>query len=939
MEKVEWQERSRRQRHHRHEGASFLGVKKDIILAVLVAVITTFFLSSQWHAPSPYHEHPHAEYQLNAADLEYGLAQCALNQQRPVVDYNLASSRLAASRSSTGKRTILHNATLINGDGTVTHDTVIVIQDGIFTSVSSTSSSSSSLTPPPSPESGDVVVVDLRGRVVTPGLVDMHSHAGVRETPQLWATEDVTEISAPLTPWARAIDGFKPHDAAIPVIASGGVTTSLVLTGAKNPISGEGFVIKMKRADSVLGMLLDAPEAKGSVGVKGKPQRYLKMAMGENQKRQFENVAGGPATRLGESYWFRKAYDTAARVKREQDRWCEAAAASTGGRGLVSREYPRSLEWQTLVDVLRGDLRVNVHGYETEDVLAMFDHADEFGFNITALHHALHADLLIDQIKARDIAVVGFSDIWGDKKELYNVSSYLPARVAESGIPMVLTRDHPAEHGQWLIYEAQIAHHYGLSAEDTVKSIIGHPARLIGLDNRLGFVRPGYDADLVVWDRHLLQVGATPLEVYIDGVSVARASESVWKASESAAFTKEAPPSRSDDIPGNECKSGQSDIVVHGLKVSFIGDDGIRSEEPETGNVTVVVREGRIVCVGGSKCETSAKQAVEDSIPSIDLQDGYMLPGLTIVTRQHGLTEMHQEPSTSDGASAGEEYANPLSSRFGIKFDGIHLGRAYRSGVTRVITPPLTTGFFHGISTLFRSGAKSVLDDGAIVEPSAALHFTIGHDAKSPQTPSITSQISKLRDLLTVDKHLHPIYESAANGEIAVVIHTNNKDVIAHMVALKQETGAHIAIMGGAEAHLIASELAEADVPVIVAPFWGCEPLFWDGRNCLPGPPLTDRLGPQVLIDAGVKVGISNWEDKNNHIRNSIWEAGWVAGPGNRSLALDLVSKNIEDILQLPRSRDFVVYEGDPFNFGARVALIFEEGKVQSCYPSVDELV
>lgn len=194
-----------------------------------------------------------------------------------------------------------------------------------------------------------------------------------------------------------------------------------------------------------------------------------------------------------------------------------------------------------------------------------------------------------------------------------------------------------------------------------------------------------------------------------------------------------------------------------------------------------------------------------------------------------------------------------------------------------------------------------------------------------------------MRELLTVDKYINPVYQSAARGEIPVVVHTNNKDVIAHMVALKKETGAHIVIMGGSEAHLVAAELAEAVVPVIVAPFWGCEPLFWDSRNCLPGPPLTDRLGPQVLIDAGVKVGISNWDDTNNHIRNSIWEASWVAGPGNRSLALDLVSKNIEDILQLPRSRDFVVYEGDPFNFGAKVALIFEEGKVQSCYPDVDE--
>ena len=166
--------------------------------------------------------------------------------------------------------------------------------------------------------------------------------------------------------------------------------------------------------------------------------------------------------------------------------------------------------------------------------------------------------------------------------------------------------------------------------------------------------------------------------------------------------------------------------------------------------------------------------------------------------------------------------------------------------------------------------------------------------------------------------------------------HTNNKDVIAHLIALKRETGAHIVIAGGAEAHLIAPQLAAAQIPIIVAPFWGCEPLFFDGRHCLPGPPLTDMLGPQVLIRHGVKVAISNWDDTNNHVRNSAWEAGWVAGPGNRSLALDLVSRNIEESLMLPRTKDIVVYEGDPFEFGARVAVLFEEARVHSCYPGVD---
>ncbi|CAG9953226.1 unnamed protein product [Clonostachys rosea f. rosea IK726] len=596
----------------------------------------------------------------------------------------------------------------------------IEMQDGIIVSVSTVASLSETVT-----HSSDTTEIDLHGRIVTPGLVDMHSHIGIRETPQLWATEDVTESSSPATPWGRAVDAIKASDQAFPVVASGGVTTSLILTGAKNSISGEGAVLKMKRGESVSDLLVNLTE-------------------------QFQNVPGGPVSRLGESYVYRKAYDNARRVKQSQDMWCEMATTKAG-RVRLATEYPRSLEWQTLVDVLRGDVRVNIHGYETEDILAMFDHSDEFGFNITALHHGLHADSVADEVKRRNIAVVGFTDSWGDKWENYNVSLYFPKRIADHGIPLAFTRDHPALHGQFLIYEAQIAHHFGVDDELALSSVMSVPAHLIGLDNRIGF-------------------------------------------------------------------------------------------------------------------------------------------GLTIATRQHGLAEMALEPSTTDGSSPGDNFHNPPETRFGLTLGGIHLQSAYHAGVTRIVTPPLTTGFFHGISARFRAGATSVLD-GAISEPNVALHFTIGHDAK---------------------------------------------DVIAHMIALKRETGAHIVIMGGAEAHLLATELSEVDIPVIVAPFWGCEPLFWDSRHCLPGPPLTDSLGPQVLIEAGVTVGIGSWDNMNNHIQSSIWEASWLAGPANRSLALDLVTTNVEKALKLSEARDVVVYEGNPFEFGACVALSLEEGIIRSFFPNAD---
>ncbi|CAH0035106.1 unnamed protein product [Clonostachys rhizophaga] len=845
-------------------------IEKNFLLCCTVAALTTYLLvSHNWHGISSKKRTHQGHFTLPPEDLDYGLQQCALNQVRPIVNWDSAATRLAKARS--GPRTILIHATLIDGDEQVSPGCTIEMQDGIIVGLSTVASLAETAN-------------NLHGRIVTPGLVDMHSHIGIRETPQLWATEDVTESSSPVTPWGRAVDAIKASDQAFPVVASGGVTTSLVLTGAKNSISGEGAVLKMKRGDSVSDLLVNLTE------FGGKPQRYLKMAMGENQKRQFQKVPGGPVSRLGESYVYRKAYDNARRVKQSQDMWCEMATAKAG-RARLATEYPRSLEWQTLVDVLRGDVRVNIHGYETEDILAMFDHSDEFGFNIIALHHGLHADSVADEVKRRNVAVVGFTDSWGDKWENYNVSLYFPKRIADHGIPLAFTRDHPALHGQFLIYEAQIAHHFGVDAKLALSSVMSVPANLIGLHNR-----------------HRLRVGASPLQVFIEGQSVVRAASDVWHRSRE--HPTDAPPSRPESETDKSTNNpvGQENLVLTGLTNSFIGVDNKRSQELKGSNMTAIIQKGRVTCVGGEDCANMAEKAAADGVTVVHVDNAFMLPGLTVATRQHGLAEMALEPSTTDGSSPGDNFDNPPETTFGLTLGGIHLQSAYHAGVTRIITPPLTTGFFHGISARFRAGATSVLDDGAISDPNVALHFTIGHDAKG----------------------------RISFSSIPIVVHTNNKDVIAHIIALKRETHAHIVIMGGAEAHLLATELSEVDVPVIVAPFWGCEPLFWDSRHCLPGPPLTDNLGPQVLIEAGVTVGIGSWDNMNNHIQSSIWEASWLAGPANHSLALDLVTTNVEKALKLSEARDVVVYEGIPFEFGARVALSLEEGIIRSFFPSAD---
>lgn len=190
--------------------------------------------------------------------------------------------------------------------------------------------------------------------------------------------------------------------------------------------------------------------------------------------------------------------------------------------------------------------------------------------------------------------------------------------------------------------------------------------------------------------------------------------------------------------------------------------------------------------------------------------------------------------------------------------------------------------------------------------------------------------------LLTEGNATHASYMRAAQGGLPIVIHTGNKDVIASVIDLKRQyPQLQLVIMGGAEASFLAEHLAEADIPVILAP-WMCHPWSWDVRDCLPGPPLTEDTPASKLLDSGVKVALGNWDVRDRYVRNSLWEASWIAGPRNATLAVDLVSRNIQEILGLPETDHFVVYSGNPFEFGASVAVVFEQGEISLCWPDVE---
>jgi imidazolonepropionase-like amidohydrolase len=373
-------------------------------------------------------------------------------------------------------------------------------------------------------------VVDASGKVITPGLIDSHSHMGVYPTPSTEGNSDGNEVNANRTADVWSEHGFWPQDASLPRALAHGITTIQVLPGSANLIGGRASTFKLGAVGQ------GASTSARALRFPGAPQG-LKMACGQNPKRVY-GKNGRPSTRMGNIALQRAAFQDALEYRRKWARYTRdvtdydarieagASAVRDDGRPADPPEPPaRDLGLETLVGVLDGSILVHNHCYRADEMHLMLDVADEFGFTIRSFHHAVEAYKLADRLAEKGVSVSTWVDWWGFKMESLDAIRANVAILEAAGARAIVHSDSESEVRQ-LNQEAAKALAAGrqlgltLNENQALRWITANPAWALGIDAQTGTLEVGKMADVVVWSGSPLSTYANVEQVYVDGALV-----------------------------------------------------------------------------------------------------------------------------------------------------------------------------------------------------------------------------------------------------------------------------------------------------------------------------------------------------------------------------------------------------------------------------------
>jgi len=434
---------------------------------------------------------------LSTSILSLSLTACLPNEKQDAKVVINKNPYPSTYQSLPAQATLLTNATILTGTGKRVDDADILLSNGKVIQVGKDLSAE------------NVNVVDMQGKWITPGIIDVHSHLGVYPNPQVESHSDGNEMTSPNTSEVWAEHSVWPQDPAFQAARAGGITSLQILPGSANLFGGRGVTLRNVPSETMQGMkFTDAPYG-------------LKMACGENPKRVYGSRKILPSTRMGNVAGYRTAWLAATEYKRAWDKYDSDYSA-----GKNPEAPKRDLELDTLMGVLDGEILIHNHCYKAEEMAVMVDLGKEFNYHSGTFHHAIEGYKVADLLAANGNCAAMWPDWWGFKMEAYDMVEENVAIVDAVKNSCAVVHSDSATTIQRLNQEAAKVMYranengFALKEEDAIKWITANAAKSLGINDEVGSLEAGKNADIVVWNTNPFSVYAQAEQVFIDGAKV-----------------------------------------------------------------------------------------------------------------------------------------------------------------------------------------------------------------------------------------------------------------------------------------------------------------------------------------------------------------------------------------------------------------------------------
>ena len=353
----------------------------------------------------------------------------------------------------------------------------------------------------------DATIIDAQGKFLVPGFIDPHCHQGLFDGSSGWAGSDGNEMTDPITPHVRGIDAFNPEEPSLKEVLHGGVTCINTGPGSGNVISGQTLILKPVGAHIVDEMIVKAPAA-------------LKVALGENPKRVHgQQNKRMPMTRMGVAALLRNAFIDAQNyieAWKAYDRKLEKAERDDKPLPAPPK---RNLKLDILSKVLRKDIPIHAHCHRSDDIITIIRIAEEFNLQLVLIHATDSADIA-EFIASRKIpAIYGPTLFWVSKPETKRRSFHTVEKLVKAGVKVALQTDSltPMNFFPLLPMFVKKA---GLSEAEALRCVTINPAEILGIDDKVGSLEAGKDADIVIWSGHPFDFYSEVEEIFINGKKI-----------------------------------------------------------------------------------------------------------------------------------------------------------------------------------------------------------------------------------------------------------------------------------------------------------------------------------------------------------------------------------------------------------------------------------